>query len=221
MVQQIIYDSTYLITNYRKRVIAILWAMNRYVDSMIKIVYDIKVYRENIQQIVQKNDVVVELGCHIGNSTRILAELASDGKIIAIDNSPEAGSSMEKVMADYHNVEFINADARLHETLEEVFQKIKKCDLLSVDLGGGYHPDTTFKVYFIWASTLKPEKTIIRNRGLLDFALSAETQEVIKSQKGWLESSGDAGIPPRLKEFKHWSQKIYQEGVDDRKENKD
>lgn len=195
--------------------------MNRFVDSMIKIVYDMKVYLENLEQIIQKNDVIVELGCHIGNSTRMIAEMASEGKIISIDNSPEAGSSMERVMEDYPHVEFINGDARLHETLEEVFQKIKKCDILSVDLGGGYHPDTTFKVYFIWSSTLKPEKTIIRNRGLLDFVLSAETQEVIKSHKGWLESSDDAGIPPRLKEFKHWSQKIYQEGVNDRKENKD
>lgn len=195
--------------------------MNRFVDSMIKIVYDMKVYRKNLEQIIQKNDVVVELGCHIGNSTRKIAEMASEGKIISVDNSPEARSSMEKVMEDYPQVEFINGDARLHEILEEVFKKIKKCDVLSVDLGGGYHPDTTFKVYFIWSSTLKPEKTIIRNRGLLDFVLSAETQEVIKSNKGWLESSGDAGIPPRLKEFKHWSQKIYQEGVNDRKENKD
>ena len=195
--------------------------MNRFVDSMIKIVYDMKVYRENLEQIIQKKDVVVELGCHIGNSTRMIADMASEGKIISIDNSPEAGSSMEQVMEDYPYVEFINGDVRLHETLEEVFQKINKCDVLSVDLGGGYHPDTTFKVYFIWSSTLKPEKTIIRNRGLLDFVLSAETQEVIKSHKGWLESSGDAGIPPRLKEFKHWSQKIYQEGVDDRKKNKD
>lgn len=108
---------------------------------------------------------------------------------------------------------------RLHTTLEEVYGKIQKCDLLSVDLGGGYHPDTVFKVYFIWASTLKPEKTIIRNRGLLDFTLSSESEEIIKSNKGWLESSGDDGIPPRLKEFKHWSSKIYQETVDDRKKN--
>lgn len=195
--------------------------MNRFVDSMIKIVYDINVYKENLKRIIQKNDVVVELGSHVGNSTRIIAELAPDGKIIAIDNSPESLSHMEMVEKDYPNVKFIPGDARLHQTLEKVFKKIKKCDMLSVDLGGGYHPDTTFKVYFIWSSTLKPEKTIIRNRGLLDFVLTAETQEDIKSHKGWLESSGDAGIPPRLKEFKHWSSKIYQEGLNDREKNKD
>ena len=118
---------------------------------------------------------------------------------------------MKTVTDEYSNVEFIKADVRLHETLEEVALKIKeigRCDVLSVDLGGGYHPDTTFKVFFIWSSTLKPRDTIIRNRGLLDFIHSASTDELIKSEMGWLESSGNDGIPPRLKEFKLWSSKI-------------
>jgi hypothetical protein len=118
---------------------------------------------------------------------------------------------MKSVTDKYPNVEFIKADVRLHETLEDVAHKIKdigRCDVLSVDLGGGYHPDTTFKVFFIWSSTLKPRDTIIRNRGLLDFVHSASTDEVVKSEMGWLESSGNDGIPPRLKEFKLWSSKI-------------
>jgi hypothetical protein len=105
-------------------------------------------------------------------------------------------------------VEFKKADVRLHETLEYVLKKIKTCDVLSVDLGGGYHPDTTFKVFFIWASSLKPRDTIIRNRGLLDFIHSSKTEEMIKSEHGWLESSGKDGVPPRLKEFTLWSSKI-------------
>ena len=32
---------------------------------MIKIVYDIKVYREVLRDIIQADDVVVELGCHV------------------------------------------------------------------------------------------------------------------------------------------------------------
>ncbi|MCK9152496.1 class I SAM-dependent methyltransferase [Methanobacterium alcaliphilum] len=175
---------------------------------MIKIVYDIQVYRDNLEYIIKKDDLVVELGCHVGNSTRIIAEKALNGKVIAIDNSPEATEAMQSVRDNYSNVQFIKADVRLHETLEKVYKYIGECDVLSVDLGGGYHPDTTFKVYFIWSSTLKPKKTIIRNRGLLDFVSSSVVDEDIKSSEGWLESSGDAGIPPRLKEFKLWSNKL-------------
>ena len=175
---------------------------------MIKVVYDIKVYREALKDIIKKDDVVVELGCHVGNSTKILSKLASEGKIIALDNSPEAIESMGNLVGEYNNVEFIKADVRLHETLEHVIKKIKKCDVLSVDLGGGYHPDTTFKVFFIWSSSLKPRDTIIRNRGLLDFIHSSKTEEMMKSSHGWLESSAKDGVPPRLKEFTLWSSKI-------------
>jgi SAM-dependent methyltransferase len=178
---------------------------------MIKIVYDIKVYRQVLRDIIKKDDVVVELGCHVGNSTRIIGDLSPDGAVISLDNSPESVDAMKSVSNTYPSVEFIKADVRLHETLEEVALKIKdigRCDVLSVDLGGGYHPDTTFKVFFIWSSTLKPHDTIIRNRGLLDFIHSASTDELLKSEMGWLESSGKDGIPPRLKEFKLWSSKL-------------
>ncbi|MGO9386772.1 MAG: SAM-dependent methyltransferase [Methanobacterium sp.] len=175
---------------------------------MIKIVYDIKVYREVLKDVIKADDIVVELGCHIGNSTRIISHLACSGKIIALDKSPESPDCMDALMKEQSNVEFIKRDVRLHETLEEVYSKIKKCDVLSVDLGGGYHPDTTFKVFFIWSSTLKPRDTIIRNRGLIDFIQSSSTYENIKSKNGWLESSGDDGIPSRLKELRLWSTKI-------------
>lgn len=175
---------------------------------MIKIVYDIKVYKEVLKDIIKEDDVVVELGCHVGKSTRILTELSPFGKIISLDKSPESVDAMDALMDEYPNLTFIKKDVRLHKTLEDVSKKIKGCDVLSVDLGGGYHPDTTFKVFFIWSSTLKPRDTIIRNRGLLDFVQSSSTSETIKSEEGWLESSGENGIPPRLKEFKLWSTKI-------------
>jgi len=175
---------------------------------MIKVVYDIKVYREALENVIRTDDVVVELGCHVGNSTKILAELASNGKIIALDNSPEAAKSMAEIENEYNNVKFIKADVRLHETLEDIIKIIGSCDLLSVDLGGGYHPDTTFKVFFIWSSSLKPRETIIRNRGLLDFIHSAQAEEKIESRYGWLESSARDGVPPRLKELKLWSSKL-------------
>ena len=179
---------------------------------MINITYDIKVYRQVLKDIIKKDDVVVELGCHMGNSTRIISHLAPEGKIIALDKGTESKEKLEQLNKEVKTpIEFIQSDVRLHETLEEVAKKVNElggCDVLSVDLGGGYHPDTTFKVFFIWSSTLKPRNTIIRNRGLLDFIHSSSTSELIRSENGWLESCGDDGIPPRLKELKLWSPKL-------------
>lgn len=179
---------------------------------MINVVYDIKVYRQVLKDIIREDDVVVELGCHVGNSTRIISQLAPKGKIIALDKGPQSKEKLDELIKEFKtSIEFIQSDVRLHETLEEVAKKVNKlggCDVLSVDLGGGYHPDTTFKVFFIWSSTLKPRNTIIRNRGLLDFIHSSSSSEVIRSENGWLESCGDDGIPPRLKELKLWSPKL-------------
>ena len=46
---------------------------------MIKVIYDIKVYRQVLRDIIKKDDVVVELGCHVGNSTRIIGDLSPEG----------------------------------------------------------------------------------------------------------------------------------------------
>ena len=103
---------------------------------------------------------------------------------------------------------YLNADVRLHETLSEVFKLTQKCDVLAIDLGGGYHPDTVFKVFYIWSSTLKPRDVLIRNQGLIDSVNSVDYDEEFESTEGWLESCGDQGIPPQIKEFSLWSDKI-------------
>lgn len=174
---------------------------------MIKIAYDIKIYRDILKNMIRDDDVVIELGSHVGNTTKIITELTND-EIISIDNSPEAVEPMENLSKKYKNLKFISGDVRIHDILIDVAKDIGGCDVLSIDLGGGYHPDTTFKVYFIWASTLKPRDCIIRNKGLIDFVNSSKTSEPFYSNKGYLDSTKNAGVPPQLKEFSLWSNKL-------------
>jgi len=166
---------------------------------MIKLSYNIKNYRKDILDLIKPGDNVIELGCHVGGTTKILPEGCN---IVAVDNSPEASDKMDKI----NNVKFINGDVRLHETLALVFGIIQKCDILAIDLGGGYHPDTVFKVFYIWSSTFKPKHTIIRNRGLLEFVNSSKCSgENYISNDGFLDSYNDSGIPPQIKEFDLWT----------------
>lgn len=168
---------------------------------MIKLCYDVEKYRRDILDLVKATDTIIELGCHVGGTTKLLPQTCN---ITAIDNSPEAQEKMDELV----HVKFINADVRLHDTLSEVFKSIQSCDMLLIDLGGGYHPDTVFKVYYIWASTLKPRDVLIRNQGLIDFVNSAITTEDMISENGWIESCGDQGIPPQIKEFSLWTDKL-------------
>ena len=94
---------------------------------MIKIVYDIKVYREGLKDIIKEDDVVVELGCHVGNSTRIISQIAPYGRIIALDKSSQSEKKMQKLIKEEGSlIEFIKGDVRLHEILEEVAKRLIK-----------------------------------------------------------------------------------------------
>ncbi|MBE6507774.1 MAG: SAM-dependent methyltransferase [Methanobrevibacter sp.] len=166
---------------------------------MIKLSYDIKEYRRQISDLVKNGDTIIELGCHVGGTTKTFPKQCN---VIAIDNSPESVEQMK----GFDNVRFISGDVRRHEVIAEVFKIVQSCDLLSIDLGGGYHPDTVFKVFYIWSSTFKPKHTLIRNRGLLEFFNSVETSgEDYKSDEGYLETYHDSGIPPLIKEFDLWT----------------
>ena len=165
---------------------------------MIKLSYNIKNYRKDLLEIVGDGDTVIELGCHLGGTTKLLENC----NVFAVDNSPEAVD----VMNGLDNVYFISGDVRLHDVLAEVFKKVQKCDVLAIDLSGGYHPDTVFKVFYIWSSTFKPKHTVIRNRGLLEFFNTATgSAEDYQSGEGYLESYHDSGIPPQIKEFDLWT----------------
>lgn len=165
---------------------------------MIKLSYDVENYRKDLMDLTDEGDTVIELGCHIGGTTRLVSDKC---RVIAVDNSPEAIGEMKKL-----DVTFIPGDVRLHEIIAEVFKIAQSCDVLAIDLGGGYHPDTVFKVFYIWSATFKPTHTIIRNRGLLEFFNSAHgSAEEYSTDEGYLESYHDSGIPPLIKEFDLWT----------------
>ena len=54
---------------------------------MIKLSYDIKKYRQDLLDLINDNDIVIELGCHIGGTTKLISKKCN---VIAVDNSPEA-----------------------------------------------------------------------------------------------------------------------------------
>lgn len=176
---------------------------------MIKLSYNIEIYRKQLLNTIKENDTIIELGCHVGKTTKIILNKLNNCKLISLDNSPEAINIMNEIAIKNKNLKFIPGDVRLHDKIQEVYNLTKKCDILSIDLGGGYHPDTVFKIFYIWSSTFKPKKTLIRNKGLIDFCNSIETSnEEYRSSKGYLESCNNEGIPPQIKEFELWTPKV-------------
>lgn len=175
---------------------------------MIHLSYDRRQYQEDMIKNIRTFDNVVEIGCHIGTSTKIISRLNQDGIVYAFDNSPESSKAMNNLGIEYSNVKFHNADVRNEEVLRDFVENCEAIDVLCVDMGGGYHPDTVFKVFFIWSSLLKPRVSLIRNRGLIDFVNSSTSTENICSKEGYLESSARDILPESLKELKKWSKKL-------------
>lgn len=172
---------------------------------MIKLSYNVKNYRKDLLELANTGDEVIELGCHLGGTTKLISDNCN---VVAVDNSPEAVEVMEKL----ENVIFVSGDVRSHDIIAEVFKIIQSCDILAIDLGGGYHPDTVFKVFYIWSSTFKPKHTIIRNRGLLEFLNTAVgSGEDYSSEYGYLDSYHDSGIPPLIKEFDFWTPSLRED----------
>ena len=168
---------------------------------MIRLSYDIEKYRRDLLELINPKDSIIELGCHLGGTTRLFKGC----RVVAVDNSPEA----VEVMNGFENVDFISGDVRRHEVIGEAFEIMQDCDVLAIDLGGGYHPDTVFKVFYIWSSTFKPKHTVIRNRGILEFLNSAVgSGEDIRCSEGYLASYHDSGIPPLIKEFDLWTSSL-------------
>lgn len=152
-------------------------------------------------------DNVVEIGCHVGISTKIISKLCQDGIVYAYDNSPESTEAMNKLGIEYSNIIFERADVRDENVIYDLLKKCDDIDVLCIDLGGGYHPDTVFKVFFIWSSILKPRVTLIRNQGLIDFINTSTSKEDIKSKEGYLETAKNVDASS-LEELKLWSDKL-------------
>ena len=68
------------------------------------VVYGDGDYKKDLLEIAGDGDTVIELGCHLGGTTKLLENC----KVFAVDNSPEAVD----VMNSLDNVTFISGDVR-------------------------------------------------------------------------------------------------------------
>ena len=87
---------------------------------MIKLSYNIDIYRKQLLDIIQPGDTIIELGAHIGNTSKLILEKYDDCTLISLDNSPEAIEQMAKISNT--NFTFIPGDVRLHDIILEIYK---------------------------------------------------------------------------------------------------
>lgn len=176
---------------------------------MISVVYEVGRYRELLSKTVRDGDVVVEIGPHTGGST--IPYVGRAKLVVAVDKAEQARRRFHSISRKHSNVVFVKEDARGFEAIKKVLAHTKSCDVLAVDLGGGRHADTVFKVWATWSGVLKPRDSLIRCRALAEFLQRAEIKDpTVKqpfSDSGWLATWGRATpfkLKKQLEEFKYW-----------------
>ena len=176
---------------------------------MIKIVYDCERYHDVLRSVAQPEDLAIEIGPHVGGSTKALASACA--KVISVDKAEQAEAASGRFP---DNVSFVRGDVRFFSTVAEVLKLTKSCDVFAIDMGGGRFPDTVFKVWAVWSGVFKPRDAVIRCRGLAEFIKRAEIDDPkIDSlfgglkDSGWLSQCGRATpiqLKDGLEELKNW-----------------
>lgn len=176
---------------------------------MISILYDVNRYRKFLNKEVNEGDTVIELGPHLGESTKLYVKKTR--LTVAVDKSSQTEKAFEKILPKFKNLRLVKGDVRNFETIKKVMILTKGCDILAVDMGGGRFSDTVFKVWATWAGIFRPKHSVLRNRGLAEFIQRAEIHDksVMKEfpDDGWLAEWGRAtpyALKKQLKEFEFW-----------------
>jgi len=176
---------------------------------MISVVYKVGDYRKLLANTVREGDVVVEIGPHRGESTKSYVDRAK--LAVAVDKAEQARSYFHSLSKKHSNLVFIQEDVRGFDGVKAVLSNTKSCDVLAVDLGGGRHADTVFKVWATWSGVFKPRDSIIRCRALGEFLKRAKvSDDYLKKDfpdSGWLSTWGRATpyqLRKQLEEFKYW-----------------
>jgi len=87
--------------------------------------------------IIEKNDIVVDLGSNIGLFTKLATE-KTNNKIISVEGSPEIFSCLVENLNDDKNVFFLNANV-ISETNKESNSWSKKSSIINVTLKDIFH----------------------------------------------------------------------------------
>ncbi len=127
----------------------------------------VKEYRETIPVWVNEDDVVLEIGCEWGTTTRLIAERCKE--VIGTDISPVCIQRAREKNPDLHFEVLDGFDARAALDMGKEFTKVY------IDISGlsGYRSLLdVISLLTMYATVLRPEAIIVKSGALKSFASS-------------------------------------------------
>jgi SAM-dependent methyltransferase len=131
-------------------------------------------YRRYARNLPRAEDIVIELGCADGQTTRYLARRAA--LVVAVDSAPAVIAAARERNQGRGNIHFVAADA---DEVGRVAAVAGAADLLFVDVGGSSPPWIGYKLARQYRDMFLPRAVVLRSKELNDFvrAVTAVDEE--------------------------------------------
>jgi len=139
--------------------------------SEVVVCEEVSEYRAAAQCLVRPDDWVLEVGCHVGGTTKVLASCTQ--KLIGIDQQPDLVAQARQKLP---NIRFEILDAfeaskvlaLVKDIAPERFKKV------FIDISGSRDIATVVRLMDIFENTLRPEHIVVKSQALKRFLLRGQ-----------------------------------------------
>lgn len=128
-------------------------------------------YRAAGQQLLNQEDAVLEVGCHVGGTTRVLA--AHAGVVVGLDQQPMLIGQARQRLPNIHFEIGDAFDAKLIMSLSQAVAP-RRFTKIFVDISGSRHITTVLKLITLLRNTLHPELMVLKSQHLKRFMLRSQ-----------------------------------------------
>eukprot|EP00929_Paragymnodinium_shiwhaense_P006774 TRINITY_DN110733_c0_g1_i1.p1 TRINITY_DN110733_c0_g1~~TRINITY_DN110733_c0_g1_i1.p1 ORF type:complete len:344 (-),score=63.26 TRINITY_DN110733_c0_g1_i1:104-1078(-) len=140
-------------------------------SSEVIVCEEIGEYRKAALQLVTQDDVVLEVGCHVGATMKVLATVA--GTLVGLDQQPQLIAEARKNLPEIRFENFDGFDShRLMALARE--QPGKRFTKVFVDISGSRDICTVVKMVDLYTNILKPELIVVKSQTLKRLLLRSQ-----------------------------------------------
>ena len=119
-------------------------------------------YRAAAQQLVNSKDVVLEVGCHVGATTKVIAGVAKH--VVGLDQKEML---VEQARASHPDLRFEVGDAFNAQQVIALQDSVRpaRFSKIFVDISGSRELSTVMRLLIMYESTLQPDMIIVKSQG--------------------------------------------------------
>lgn len=140
-------------------------------SSEVVVCEEIGEYRRAALQLVNKEDCALEVGCHVGATTKVIATVA--GYTVGLDQQPQLIAEAKEKSPE---IRFENFDGFDSRRLLELARSTPKRSFTKVfvDISGSRDICTVVKMVDMYTNVLKPEIIVVKSQTLKRLLLRSQ-----------------------------------------------